>query len=174
MTMPVRLVLAASFLACLAGTSQAQCPPPPEKSEISMKVYTDCLLQRFGPDALVTTAEVWVKGAHEPDIFPTPPASVAAAVEDSRIRIFSITFPAPQHSICASAAILATSTSGSFYYRWCKNTNTAADVRIYEAQRDTWSYSGGVLRPQVSTFYDCQNSADVVAMPPVVQAAACY
>ena len=62
---------------------------------------------------------------------------------------------------------------GSFWFVWCASPNVSP-FQNYEAKRDTYISFGG--RPPVyfvSSHYDCQNSSDYAAMPPVVRAALC-
>ena len=61
---------------------------------------------------------------------------------------------------------------GPFWYVWCESPSSPNPD--HEAKRDTYiSFGGRPPKYRVSAHYDCQDSSDFAAMPPIVRAALC-
>ena len=154
----LRMIVTASALVCTVSLAQEGTVYTP----MSLKAYTDQLLEEFGEDALVMSAEIYATASDEET--KTYYSLVGAAVQPFAIGpvvVPKCTFP-PLYDIWV----------GNTWYVWCEANNVS--YPNHEAQQDIYKFVNNRTNYYYSYFYDCQKAADRAAMPTVVRNAVCY
>jgi hypothetical protein len=160
--------LLAALLVAGLGVGQSKAD---DVKEMTMKAYTDHLLEVYGDTGVIIAGTINGRdkdGHYVTDIFPSP--VMGQDFYATPIMPLSMSMAATP---CATTQIIIKINSGAYSFPWCAASVTSG-MTTYEAQRDTFIYSGGRWTYYVSTFFDCQNSSDLAQMPTAVSLAVCH
>jgi len=125
--------------------------PMGDKTDFTMQQYTECLLNKYGPERLVTGG------------------AVVGTDKDGKVPFaddYSIPMSAtivPLTPSCTLATIIYSNLTGNYNYNWCP---TAAAL---EAWRDKWHYQSGRWTLQGSAIFHCNVAIEKAAMPAAVK-----
>jgi hypothetical protein len=160
MTMLRKILLLALlvFAPCTSFAEDLTCEPN-SNGDLTMKQYTDCLLQKYTGEAIVTDGTV----------IGTDSSGKVPYADEYRSIMSANSLVALLTPICTQYTSIYAQPAGAYNYVWCRTPTVSL-----QATRETWFTQYGaapkliILRP-----YNCSNPQQYAAMPSIVKTVVC-
>ena len=132
--------------------------PANGNGDLTMQAYTNCLINKYGSDSLVTDGTV----AGSDSGGKAPFINEYSAPMSSNSLIVALT------PICTPSTIIYSQLTGSTNYNWCPTPSV-----VRQDTREKWYYQLGRWRLTELKFYNCNVAGELAAMPQQVKSAVC-